>query len=428
MTQHNRRAGVLALASMITLGGLVLAGCSAGGDSGSTGGAVTLTMSTQTYTGKESPYQVMADKFHEANPDITVEIEQIPNEQYAQVLTTQLQAGNATDIFYTTPGAGDPKSVLNLTAGNYVLPLTGTSAENLVPESADALYYQDDQLWAQPVDIAPIGYNLNATVADEAGVTVPDTLDDFIAECQTATSAGHSMIYLAGAAAPNNGLATLSVAASTVYGPDPDWNTKRADGEVTFADTAGWKQALETILTLREDGCLQPGNEGATINEFTNAIGTGSSLGGFAPGGITADLHSAAPDYEFETYAFPAEKAADTRLFASPSNAIAINASTEHKDAALAFLDFMAQPENTAEFASLSGNAPIGDVSTETLPAAFANLEPYLSDQSKFFPLANLFWPNGEVYNALGTGVQGLLTGQTTVDAVLASMDAAWDK
>ena len=36
-------------------------------------------------------------------------------------------------------------------------------------------------------------------------------------------------------------------------------------------------------------------------------------------------------------------------------------------------------------------------------------------------------WTNPEVYNALGTGVTGLLTGQTTVEDVLKSMDAAWD-
>ena len=34
----------------------------------------------------------------------------------------------------------------------------------------------------------------------------------------------------------------------------------------------------------------------------------------------------------------------------------------------------------------------------------------------------------GAVYDALGTGVQGLLTGQSTVETVLKSMDTAWDQ
>ena len=42
--------------------------------------------------------------------------------------------------------------------------------------------------------------------------------------------------------------------------------------------------------------------------------------------------------------------------------------------------------------------------------------------------LPNATWPNPAVYDALGVGVQGLLTGQTTVDSVLEEMDAAWDQ
>ena len=35
-------------------------------------------------------------------------------------------------------------------------------------------------------------------------------------------------------------------------------------------------------------------------------------------------------------------------------------------------------------------------------------------------------WTNPQVYQALGSGVTGLLTGQKTVDDVLKDMDAAW--
>ncbi len=49
-----------------------------------------------------------------------------------------------------------------------------------------------------------------------------------------------------------------------------------------------------------------------------------------------------------------------------------------------------------------------------------------LIDQNKTAPYGYLGWPNGEVYNALGTGVTGLLTGQKSVDDVLKAMDDAW--
>ena len=57
------------------------------------------------------------------------------------------------------------------------------------------------------------------------------------------------------------------------------------------------------------------------------------------------------------------------------------------------------------------------------LPGWFRDTLPGLADRT--FAVDN--WTNPQVYNALGTGVTGLLTGQKTVDDVLKDMDAAWD-
>ena len=48
------------------------------------------------------------------------------------------------------------------------------------------------------------------------------------------------------------------------------------------------------------------------------------------------------------------------------------------------------------------------------------------SPQAAYTPLPNNIWPNPSVYEALQVGVQGLLTGQKTIDQVLADMDTAW--
>lgn len=45
-----------------------------------------------------------------------------------------------------------------------------------------------------------------------------------------------------------------------------------------------------------------------------------------------------------------------------------------------------------------------------------------------YTPLPNQAWANASVYDAMATGVQGLLTGQSSIDQVLASMDTAWDQ
>ena len=44
------------------------------------------------------------------------------------------------------------------------------------------------------------------------------------------------------------------------------------------------------------------------------------------------------------------------------------------------------------------------------------------------WPLPNLEWPNPAVYDALATGVQGLIAGQGDVESVLEAIDQAWDQ
>ena len=62
----------------------------------------------------------------------------------------------------------------------------------------------------------------------------------------------------------------------------------------------------------------------------------------------------------------------------------------------------------------------------ETLSPVYEPVEGLLTD-GDFAPLPNLEWPNPAVYDALATGVQGLLTGQGDIKSVLEAVDKAWD-
>ena len=85
----------------------------------------------------------------------------------------------------------------------------------------------------------------------------------------------------------------------------------------------------------------------------------------------------------------------------------------------------MTQPAQTEAAAEASGDIPVGKVDTSKLLPQYVGVKD-LIDQNKTVAYGYLGWPNGEVYNALGTGVTGLLTGQKSVDDVLKAMDDAW--
>ncbi|WP_374976522.1 ABC transporter substrate-binding protein [Microbacterium trichothecenolyticum] len=433
MRQKNRRPLLVAtLAIPSVAAATVLAGCAPGGtdDNGGEGEPVTITLATETRFGEDSAYEDVITAFNESNDqNITVELQEIPTEDYYKTIRTQFQAGNAPDVVWGSPGNGSFNALGPFAEAGQLVDLSGEDwATSSIPESSHELYYSDNVLTAVPVDVAPISQVINVTAYESAGLEYATTFDEVLDQCAAVRDAGlTSLLGVAGAQTSNTGLVAMELAASTVYAEDPDWNEQRAAGDVSFADSDGWKQALEDFLTLNEQGCFQPGAEGGSPETVTPEFAGGKILGIFAPAGIAVNLATVAPDSEISVGAFPGETAEDTFLFASPSNALAINAASPHVDAAKALLEFWMQPEQLDSFAEVSGNVSLTSI-LEGTPVAdrFASLETYLTDPERNAPLPNLVWPNTEVYDALGTGVQGLITGQTTVDDVLQAMDAAW--
>ncbi|MGO4533514.1 ABC transporter substrate-binding protein [Leifsonia sp. 2MCAF36] len=410
---------------------LALAGCSPSGTgNGSSSGPVTLTLATETRFGKTSAYEEIIKKFNESNHQgITVRLQEIPTDSYFQTIRTQFQAGSAPDVVWGSPGTGSGNSLGVFAKAGQLVDLSKDDwATKTVPKSAHDLYYTGNALSSVPVDIAPISEVVNSTAFTSTGIAPASTFAELLKQCSAVTAAGGTSLFgLAGSQSSNTGLAALELAASRVYAKQPDWNAQRAAGKVTFADSAGWKATLESFLKMKDSGCFQPGSEGGAPETVTPVFASGKILSIFAPAGIAAQLAQLAPKATISVAALPGAKATDTFLFASPTNALAINAGSKHIDAAKTLLKFWTRPENLDAFAKANGNLSLTTVLNGShVPDQYASLEPYLTDPKRNAPLPNLVWPDASVYDALGTGVQGLLTGQTTVDQVLASMDSAW--
>jgi raffinose/stachyose/melibiose transport system substrate-binding protein len=157
-------------------------------------------------------------------------------------------------------------------------------------------------------------------------------------------------------------------------------------------------------------------------------MGGGTSLTASVPGSAAASI-SDATGAELNVQAFPPADGEKAFTVTGANYAWGINAASDDavKASAQAFLDWVAQPENAKAYADLSGSVPITGIDTKTLLPEYAPIGDLLAN-GDYAALPNATWPNPAVYDALGVGVQGLLTGQKTADQVLADMDAAWDK
>ncbi|WP_027862090.1 ABC transporter substrate-binding protein [Marmoricola sp. URHB0036] len=419
-----RRLGAIAALSLATTS---LAAC--GSSSGSGGDSKSITFAYQIANANaKSVFATLADKYEKSHPGVTIKTNPIALNTYGSTLTTQLQAGNGPDVFFINAGGGQAGSVAPLGEAGKLLDLTGKVADGAVPENAKASMSYKGKLVAFPVYLAPTGIVFSPMAAEKSGFKIDSssTMQDVIAQCSKVASGGQAVFGLAGAMSPNTAIFTSAIAASTVYGPDPEWNKKRAAGETTFAESDGWRTALETVKDLYDGNCFQKGAAGAGFDALTNGMGQGKMLGFSAPGGAAKDImDSTHGAVKLDVLAMPAPEGSNTYLMAGTPDAIAGNAATKNKKLAEDFISWMSQPAQTQAAAVASGDIPVDTSDTSALLPQYKGVTDLLkAGKTAQYPYID--WPNGEVYNALGTGVTGLLTGQKSVDDVLKSMDKAW--
>jgi raffinose/stachyose/melibiose transport system substrate-binding protein len=421
------RTGSLAALPVV----LALAACSSSSGTSTTqtsGGAVEFSLTYAKSNNVESPFEILASSYMKANPNVTIKLEGKPNDTYGEAIRTQLQAGNAADVISTEAGSGQSRSIIPLAQANFLEPL-GDSATKMLPAGSEALFQVNGKTYGQPLGISYAGLIYNTKAAEAAGITAPKDFDAVKAACAKAATANKSLYVLAGSAAPNAGITSLIISATRVYAADPDWNQKRTGGQVTFAGSQGWQQTLQTVVDLNSAGCFQKGAAGAGFDAITNGMAQGTAVSFFGPLGSATELQKAAPEQKFVAEAFPPATSSDKAYgVASPTYSLSINAASQKKDAANAFLVWLADPAQADLFAKASGGLPISGLDKMDFSTTIYASVGDLLKNGDYTPLPNSGWKNSSVYDALATGVQGLLTGQNTVDSVLKAMDTAWDQ
>ena len=374
--------------------------------------------------------QAILDRFQQLNPSIKVDATYLPiGTTYANTLRTQLQSGNAPDVFYVTAGSGGLQSVLPLAKAGYVANLAKRPWVKTLPlaPSHRPFYWRQGRLTALPFAVVPVGIMYNPAVLADLGIQVPRTMNQFLTACRTARSKGKHLLNLAGASAQNASLFATVVATSHVLAKDPGWNLKRITGKTTFSGTPQWRITLQRIVDMKNAECFPPGAAANDNVPATPGFVTGQVVGWTLPSSIVGLLKGFNRNATYNFMPMPGETAADTRVNASPTDAFAVWSKSTQKAAANRLIDYMATPAATGRYAALTGAmSPYQAATGKRILFELRGLSTFLAANAKVFPLMNLSWPNPAVVETLGKDVQGLLTGQKTVAQTLADLDAAW--
>lgn len=359
-------------------------------------------------------YEELTEAFLEANPGVEIELVPSSTDHEGEV-KTRLASGNIPDIWMTHGWSVGRY-------GEFLLPLEDQAwAEALSPALEPVMVSNEGHLYAFPIDLDIAGILYNGDVLEEAGFAPEDivTWDDFMAACDAILANGQTPIYNAGKDRWPTGLYIDWIAPGAMT--DETYESLLA-GEFTSEE---YGKALELIAAFRDAGYFNPDYASATTDDISMALAQGTTGFSFLMNFVAVTGYSYNPDANIGFMPIPAFEDGEPYLVSGEKNALGVWKDSESVDAALAYIAFLAEPENLSMLATSVGSAAgltYGEVDLGGLQESFA-----LTDTTATVPYFDrIYMPNG-AWNSIVSTAEGVLTDQMTIEESLAKIEEDFD-
>lgn len=429
-----KRSYMIGAAVSVSMAACTLGACAGGDAAGQTDtdGNITMTFWHNSTTGDGKAFwEETAAAFHEQNPEVSIAIQAIQNEEMDGKLQNAINAGDAPDIFFVRGGA----KLGDIVEANQVMDLTNhltTETQRLVNKAAFSAVSVGDKVYAMPMSVLPGGIYYSLELFEQAGITeTPKTLDDLYKAVEKLKAAGIQPIALGGKDA----------------WPAAHWYYFFALREcpqdvLTEASTSGdfshecWLKAGQDLEKFAD---IKPFNDGFLTTSAQQ--GAGSSAGlvanhkaamelmGAWNVGVIADLTpDKQPLSDLRWFPFPSidggKGEPNAMMGGVDAFACSINAPKECAD----FLNFAVQSDHQRRYAdafeTLPANVEAQDVVTSEALKDILNA--YNDASYVVMWLDTLLGQN--VGNALNVGVVDMLAGKNDASGILQAVQSAADK
>ena len=381
------------------------------------------TLNVQEFTSYELPMNALVKAFEKSHPGVTVHVSYfVTPPDYDNALLTALAAGGGPDLFDSLAGATFPQSLVPLIESHRLTPVTGpwiaqTEKSLLSAVTVDGDVYQ----WPFPIEYSGVWYNTK--LLSQLGLQVPTNFSQVLADCKASAAKGLPFYAVTTGAAYNFGI-TQSLSAEWVQSPDPNWYSKLAAHKVTFESTPGWHTAFQRFLQMQSGGCFEPHPEAAQETAVYAQVAAGKAVGSIGTFDVLAAVKQLNPSINLVFAPLPADTASQTVFSASPEDGLSLNANSGKKELAMEFVNFLASPTGSATWASLSNTISFPNFTANNLAPYLSTVKPLVAARLVRTQPSTLI-PSVNEFAAITVGLQNLSTGQTTIQKMLASVDAA---
>lgn len=280
--------------------------------------------------------------FMDENPDIKVEIQYIPNEQYINVIKMKLAANEAPDVIGVW-------GVAEFVKADYLMDISDFDAVSKQKKGVD-IYKINDKVYGIGMGMANLGMLANNTVLKESGVTsLPKNFEELLAASEKIKASGFTPIAYGDKEGTSSELHG-GWAAETLMTLEEGKGIPI--GEFKPSDSVGIRNSFENTKILFDKGYLTEGAQGLTLDQAIAEFANNKAAFLIGAQWTFMGVKNANPDIDFSFFPIPYAQEGQSRSLAFISEGFAVNAKTKEKEAIKKLFDFFASQEYNEQLAT----------------------------------------------------------------------------
>lgn len=367
------------------------------------------------YWNKEDSVKTLLQLFKDKLPDIEVEYQFIDNKSYADVIKTQLAAGEGPDII---GGGADANGV----KAGYFEDLTERFAGKYY-DSGTSYQTFDGKLYGLPQASWFNGVYYNADLFNKYNLKVPKTLDEYFQVAEVLKKNGIIPQAIALKNPNVAGQSFLGLALNEYIGTPEgrQWSIDFSKGKAKMVDVlepalTTWTEYLKRGIFTKDMLGL---DEAQALDEFTSGKAAMYQSGPWD----METIKKKAPNMKVDMFPNLGTKGGPGWMVGGPGVSFGVNAKSKVKEAALKVLDLLSTPEGQQAYwqDNKGGSSFLKGVTFE-MPAEYNSAQEAFKAGNVMFPLNDWGSARG-AFDDLGKGIQDIVVGSKTPREVLEAAD-----
>jgi raffinose/stachyose/melibiose transport system substrate-binding protein len=386
---------------------------------------LTVMVPTRPTNGEDIYVDVLPKLIQEKFPNIKIQVDQLPTDQYKSTVKMKFASGQGPDLFTWWAS----KQAEPLVKAGYVRDLSGKEyLKNFNPVLVSSFAF-DGKTYAIPIGLSFLTTWYNKDQFAKAGIDkLPTNWEEFTAACEKLKKAGFNPITAGDKDAFVIQFAMYQIGASVVYGDDMDFDKKLFTGETKFTDPK-WVETVAKMAELYQKGYVIKDSLGLSQQQSRQAFIDGKAAmifdGSFGFVQLTTE---GAEKFERGMFCVPSNEPG--KQFVSnltPAVGLHVNASSKYPEAIDSVIDYWFTKDTPlfTEWVKRNENISAYNGITDSRPLISEYLERY-KDNPKIYNLNNA-WTEG-VSDAMCTKFQEVIAGGAKPQDVVDVMQSKHDQ